>query len=323
MKPIIVSGIQPTGRLHLGNYLGALKNFVDLQNSGEYECFFFIADYHSITTEYDPGEKQKEISDLMRSFLAVGLDPKKSNLFLQSAIPEHLELAWIFNSVTPMGELSRMTQYKEKSEKSGENVGLFTYPVLQAADILIYDADKVPVGEDQLQHVELTRLVARKFNNRFGRVFKTPEAITTEAPRLMSLDNPEKKMSKSLPSGCVYIDESPEEIKAKFVKAVTDSGDEVRYDEKNKPGVSNLLRIASSFSGKTMEETEKDLGGNRYGELKERVGNLVVDYFAQYRNKKAKTSSGAATKAFTRGGKRARKLAENKMRTVRKSIGIS
>ena len=218
MKPVLVSGIQPSGRLHLGNYLGALKNFVDLQNSGKYECFFFIADLHSLTEEFNPKEKSKQILELTADFLAAGLDPKKSVIFQQSQVPAHSELAFILNTITPMGELERMTQYKDKSQRQPENInaGLFDYPVLMAADILLYDAKVVPTGDDQNQHLELTRTLARKFNSRFEKTLIEPKNLHTNTPRIMDLRVPGKKMSKSDPSGCLFIDDSPEEIETKY-----------------------------------------------------------------------------------------------------------
>src|SRR3989344_2452365 len=187
-KPVLISGIQPTGRLHLGNYLGALKQFVELQNSGKYQCFFFIADYHSLTQDFDPKQKTKEVLDVATTYLAAGLIPKKSTIFVQSQVPEHTELAWILNTITPFGELRRMTQFKDKSDSQSENinVGLFDYPVLMAADVILYDAQFVPVGEDQLQHLELTRELARRFNNRFGKTFTEPHPILAKTPRVMS-----------------------------------------------------------------------------------------------------------------------------------------
>ena len=246
---MLVSGIQPTGRLHLGNYLGALKNFVALQNSNKYECFFFIADLHSLTEDFLPKEKARQITELAADYLAAGLNLKKSTLFLQSAIPPHNELAWILNTITPMGELRRMTQFKDKGgEQESANVGLFDYPVLMAADILIYDTKFVPVGDDQLQHLELARTLARKFNSKFGNTFTEPQPLLTQTPRVMSLDDPSKKMSKSRPAGCIFLDDSPEEIHKKVMRATTDSESVIRYDTETKPGISNLLRIYSSLS---------------------------------------------------------------------------
>jgi tryptophanyl-tRNA synthetase len=258
-KPIILSGIQPSGHLHIGNYLGALKNFVDLQNSGQYDCFFMIADLHSLTETYVVADKKTQLLDLASTYLASGLDPKKSVQFFQSHISAHTELAWILNTITPMGELERMTQYKDKSGRMETNAGLFTYPALMASDILLYSTTLVPVGDDQDQHLELTRTLARKFNGKFGQTFPEPKALHTETPRIMSLDNPEKKMSKSQPSGCLFLDDEPEVIRKKVMSAVTDSGSEVKLDETNKPGVSNLLRIMKAVTGKSIEQLEAEL----------------------------------------------------------------
>src|SRR3989344_5305079 len=287
-KPILISGIQPTGGLHLGNYLGALKNFVELQNSGKYDCYFFIADYHSLTEDFEPKEKGQQILDLAATYLAAGLDPEKSTIFLQSDVPESAELAWIFNTITPFGELRRMTQFKDKSESTPENinVGLFTYPVLMAADILLYDAKFVPVGEDQLQHLELARTLARMFNAKFGKTFVEPQPILTQVPRLMSLDNPAKKMSKSRPEGCLFIDDYPAHIQEKLAKAVTDSGKDVRYEPVSKPGISNMLLIMSNLTGKTIKELEATFSGSNYSEFKHALSDVVADYFADYREKK-------------------------------------
>ncbi|KKU15703.1 MAG: Tryptophan-tRNA ligase [Candidatus Jorgensenbacteria bacterium GW2011_GWA2_45_9] len=259
MKPRLIAGIQPTGKLHIGNYLGALKNFVELQNSEKYDCLFFVADLHSLTDPLGwnkPKEKQKQIEDVVLSYLAAGLDPKKSVLFLQSDVPTHSELAWVLNTITPMGELFRMTQFKEKTETHAENTGLFTYPTLMAADILLYDAGFVPVGDDQLQHLELTRTLARKFNTRFGKTFTEPKPLLTEVPRLMSLDMPDKKMSKSRAEGCLFLDDSPNEIRNKIKRAVTDSENSVVYAPEKRPAISNLLLIFSALGGVKIKELE-------------------------------------------------------------------
>lgn len=330
-NPILISGIQPSGRLHLGNYLGALKNFVELQGSGKYECFFFIADLHSLTENFSPKEKAGQIADLAINYLAAGLDPKKSTLFIQSRIPAHTELAWILDCITPMGELSRMTQFKDKSLPTGQagesgniNAGLFTYPVLMAADIILYNAAFVPVGDDQDQHLELTRTLARKFNNRFGETFIEPKGLHTSIPRLMSLADPTKKMSKSSPSGCVFIDDSPEEIKQKFTGAVTDSGREIIFRPEEKPGISNLLLIASAISGKAIPELEKDLAGKSYVEFKAVVAELVADHFAPFRANKAKLQKnpGKTLKIFEKGTAAASKIANKKIISVKEKIGL-
>lgn len=354
-KPILISGIKPSGKLHLGNYLGALKHFIELQNSGKYRCFFFIADLHSLTEPYTPKEKAEQIADLMRSYIAAGLSPAKSVLFSQSAIPSHSELAWILNTITPMGELFRMTQFKdkvsdiklpsaisvdkndfekykgttgealsvlEKAKEQHSNAGLFDYPVLMAADILLYDTAVVPVGDDQDQHLELARTLARKFNARFGKTFPEPKALHTLVPRLMSLDDPTKKMSKSRPAGCLFMDDSPSTMRKKIGRATTDSGKEIKYDEKNKPGISNLLLIYSALSGKEIATIERQYAGKGYAEFKRDVAEAVVKALASYQAKKKKTSVGTAKSAFVKGNKTATTIAEKKMVEVKKKVGL-
>jgi len=325
-KPILISGIQPSGRLHLGNYLGALKNFVDLQNSGKYECFYFIADLHSLTENYTPEEKRRQILELTADFVAAGINPKKSVLFQQSQIPAHSELSWILNTLTPIGELRRMTQYKDKSggEKEMANSGLLTYPILMAADILMYNTKFVPVGEDQLQHLELTRALARKFNAKFGQIFIEPQPILTETPRIMSLKNPEKKMSKSDPGSCVFLDDSPEDLRSKFRVATTDSGSEIKYDQKNKPGISNLLRIFSAISEASIKESEKMFAGSSYSNLKGAVAESVVAHFATFRNKKSALldKPKSLVNILNSGSKRAGLRANRKIKEVKTRVGL-
>jgi len=325
-KDILVSGIQPSGKLHIGNYLGALKNFVDLQNSGKYQCYFFIADLHSLTESFEPKEKVKQILNLMADFLAAGLDPKKSVIYSHSKIPAHSELAWILNTITPMGELERMTQFKEKSDsqKININVGLFDYPVLMAADILLYDTKFVPVGDDQLQHLELTRTLARKFNSRFGKTFIEPQSILTKTPRIMSLANPQKKMSKSQPEGCLSIEDSPAEIKGKIIRAVTDSGSEIKYDAKNKPAISNLLEIYSALSGETIAQLENEFHGKNYSTFKNKLAELVIDYFADFRNKKQALikNQSKLSSVLKSGSQKDAKIANKKIIEVKKKIGL-
>jgi tryptophanyl-tRNA synthetase len=337
MKPILVSGIQPSGRLHLGNFLGALKNFVELQNSGKYECYFFIADLHSLTEAHNPAEKPKQILELAADFIAAGLDPStgsgqvpgKSVIFQQSQIPAHSELAWIFSTITPLGELSRMTQYKEKSEaqKENANAGLLTYPTLMAADILLYDAKFVPVGHDQLQHLELTRTLARKFNARFGNTFIEPQPILTKAPRVMNLGEPERKMSKSRshPQNVIYVDDSPEEIMQKIKSAVTDSGSEIKYDIKKKPAVSNLLTIYSALSNEEIPKIEKKFAGKNYSEFKNDLSNLIANHFSNFRESKkallAKPQTLVAT--LKSGSAKAAAVANKKISEVKEKIGVA
>jgi tryptophanyl-tRNA synthetase len=324
MKPIVLSGIQPSGRLHIGNYLGALKNFVDLQKSGQYDCFFMIADLHSLTEVYSVADKKAQLIDLAATYLSAGLDPKKSVQFFQSHISAHTELAWILNTITPMGELERMTQYKDKSGRMETNAGLFTYPALMASDILLYGTTLVPVGDDQDQHLELTRTLARKFNGKFGQTFPEPKALHTETPRIMSLDNPEKKMSKSQPSGCLFLDDEPEVIRKKVMSAVTDSGSEVKFDEANKPGVSNLLRIMKTVTGKSIEQLEAEFAGKQYGAFKSAVADTLVAYLAPIREKKAELLKNPkkVLKAFAKGDKRANKIAQQKLAEVYEKVGL-
>lgn len=359
MKPVLISGIQPTGQLHLGNYLGALKHFVDLQNSGRYDCFFFIADLHSLTEPFSPREKEKQITDLLANYIAAGIDPKKSVLFLQSAVPSHTELAWIFNTITPFGELRRMTQFKDKSfgialsEVSGKvisanmslhetdykehtkkvvqeeiekyvNVGLFDYPVLMAADIVLYDAKYVPVGDDQVQHLELARTLARKFNSRFGKTFVEPQPLLTEVPRLMSLDNPEKKMSKSQPAGCLFLDDSPDAIRAKIKRAVTDSGKTILFDPVKKPAISNLLLIYSALSGHPISKIEREFTGKGYGEFKHTLAEVAVDAFEPFQKQKKALLKNTAKlrKLLTAGNRKALKIATTKIEDVKARLGL-
>lgn len=324
-KPVLISGIQPSGRLHVGNYLGAIKNFVSLQNSKKYECLFFLADLHSLTGEaFSAKEKKEQIIDLARSYIASGLDPKKSILFAQSSVPQHTELAWSLNTVAPMGELERMTQFKDKSENSPENinVGLFTYPVLMAADILLYDAGVVPVGDDQDQHLELARTLARKFNARYGETFIEPKELHTETPRVMALDNPDKKMSKSSPAGCLFLDDSPEEMRHKIMRATTDSENSIKLDWEKKPGISNLLTIAAALSDKRVSELEQKFRNFGYGDFKKSVADIVISSLSGFQARKKKISAKTAQTVLLKGGKDAGKRAEKKLDKVYKRIGL-
>lgn len=332
MKPVLISGIQPTGKLHIGNYLGALKNFVALQNAGKYAPLFFVADLHSMTEEYEPKEKQKQVRDVILNYLAAGLDPKRSTLFVQSAVPAHSELMWILNTLTPFGELRRMTQFKDKANVSEAddlslvtaNVGLFDYPVLMAADILLYDTAFVPVGDDQLQHLELTRTLARKFNGKFGNTFIEPKPLLTDVPRLMSLDDPAKKMSKSHPEGCLFLDDDADAIRAKLARATTDSGREVKYDPDQKPGVSNLLTLYAAMSGIEMRLIEKRYAGKGYAEFKKDLGEVLVHTLQPFQKRKRalKKDLAAVRGVVARGNKRANALANAKMEVVKKKVGL-
>lgn len=323
-KPILISGIQPTGRLHLGNYLGALKNFIELQNSGKYQCLFFIADYHSLTIDFDPKQKAQEVLNVEQAYLAAGVDPKKSSIFVQSHIPESTELAWILNTIAPIGELERMTQFKDKSSSTKQdvtvNAGLLTYPILMAADILLYDVKFVPVGDDQLQHLELTRTLARKFNNKFGQTFMEPKELLTKNPRVMSLNDPMKKMSKSQPEGCLFLDDSPEEIKKKIGRAVTDSGSEVKFDLENKAGVSNLLMLYEALTGMTITELEAKYAGKGYGQFKADLTAVATEALKPFRE--TKTTDKKLKSILSAGDKKAKKLASTKMKEVKEKLGL-
>ncbi|MEK9180226.1 MAG: tryptophan--tRNA ligase [Patescibacteria group bacterium] len=327
MKPTLVSGMKPEGHLHLGNYLGTLKNLVELQNSGKYQCYFFVADLHSLTEDFDPKKKYGEITELAAEYLAAGLDPSKSVIFLQSAIPAHSELEGLLFAITPEGELRRMTQYKDKVvvKKQSANIGLLLYPALMTADILLYDAEFVPVGEDQLQHLELTRTLARKFNSRFGKTFVEPKPLTTKTSRVMRLTDPLKKMSKSQSEGCIFLDDSPEEIKKKISRAVTDSGSEIKYDPEKKPGLSNLIGIYTTLKGMDVKAAEKAFSGKSYAEFKSALVELVSNYFSNFREQKksllAKPQSLVAI--LNAGSEKARAVAEKKIAEVKQKIGIA
>lgn len=279
-KKRILSGIQPSGAVTLGNYVGALRNWVELQKSDEYECYFMLADLHTITVRQEAKVLRKNAIDLLALFLAAGIDPQKSPVFFQSHVPAHVQLSWVLNCNTYMGELSRMTQFKDKSRKHADNInaGLFTYPVLMAADILLYQADLVPVGEDQKQHLEITRDIAKRFNNVYSETFKIPEPyIPKVGARIMSLQDPTQKMSKSDPNENAYILllDKPDAIVRKIKRAVTDSGSEVRRGE-GKEGIENLMSIYGAVTGKTMEETETEFEGKGYGAFKSAVADAVV-----------------------------------------------
>src|SRR5690625_2680392 len=275
----IFSGIQPSGTLTLGNYLGAMRQFVQLQEN--HHCYFCIVDQHAITVPQDPKTLKENIKSLAALYIASGIDPEKSTLFIQSEVPAHTELGWMLQSMSYMGELERMTQFKDKSEgRSAVSSALFTYPTLMAADILLYDTDIVPVGDDQTQHLELTRNIAERFNNRFGQTFVVPEIRIPEVgARIMSLQEPVKKMSKSDENTRSFISmlDTPKQMEKKIKSAVTDSGGEIKFDPENKPGVSNLLSIYASCTGKSIEATETHFSKKRYGDLKSEVAQAVMD----------------------------------------------
>ena len=326
-KKRMLSGIQPSGDLHLGNYLGAVKNWGELAD--KFDCYYFMADLHSITVRQVPADLRRRTKTLLAQYIACGLDPEKNTLFIQSHVHEHAELAWVLNCYTMFGELSRMTQFKDKSSKNADNIngGLFTYPSLMAADILLYQADFVPVGEDQKQHCELTRDIAIRFNNIYGDTFTVPEPhIAKVGARIMSLNNPTSKMSKSDPNGCVFLMDSADDISRKFKRAVTDSDTVncVRFDPVNKPGVSNLMQIYSSVTGKSFEEIEKEFEGQGYGAFKPTVGDAVVETLRPIREK---TNELLADKTYienvyTEGAQKASYIARKTLRKVYKRVGF-
>jgi len=328
-KQVAVSGIQASGKLHIGNYIGAIKQFVELQD--KYSVFAFVADLHAITVPQNPQELRKNTLDAVAIYLACGLDPKKANLFIQSHIQEHAEFGWILNTITPLGELERMTQFKEKKEaqgqKQGIHAGLLNYPTLMAADILIYKPDVVPVGEDQLQHLELTRTLARKFNSRFGETFKEPRALLKkEGAKIMGLDDPTKKMSKSAPNPNNYIEllDQEAEIRRKIQIAVTDSGKEIKFNPEEKPAISNLLTIFNLMSGKEVKALEKEYKDKSYSEFKKDLADLLIEKLLpiQIAYKKIIKDTNKLMKILEDGGKQARAVAQETMKEVKQKIGL-
>ncbi len=325
-KKRIFSGMQPSGELTLGNYLGALKNWIRLQD--DYDCMYSVMNMHAITVRQNPAELRKRSMDVLMQYMACGIDPEKSILFFQSHVSAHAELAWILSCNTQMGELSRMTQFKDKSQKHADNInaGLFTYPVLMAADILLYQTDLVPVGNDQLQHIELTRDIANRFNHHYGDTFTVPEPYIGKAgARVMSLQSPENKMSKSdpNPNGYVWILDSEDVIIKKFKRAVTDSGSEVRAAE-DKPGVTNLLTIYCAVTGKSMEEAEREFAGQGYGTFKQAVGEAVAAELAPVRQKFVELSKDKAyvEEVYHKGAEMAARIAAKTLRKVYKKVGF-
>ncbi len=326
-KKIMLSGIQPSGDLHLGNYLGAVKNWG--ARAEEFDCYYFMADLHTLTVRQDPKLLRRRSLEQLAQYIACGIDPEKNVLFLQSHVHEHAELGWILNCYTMFGELNRMTQFKDKCAKNADNIngGLFTYPSLMAADILLYQADFVPVGEDQRQHCELTRDIAVRFNNIYGETFKVPEAYVPKAgARVMGLGNPSSKMSKSDPNGCVFLMEKPEDIARKFKRAVTDSDTEgcVHFDMANKPGVSNLMNIYSAVTGKSFEEIEREFSGCGYGVFKPAVGDAVIETLRPIREEATRLLDDKAylCSVYTEGAQRASNIARRTLRKVYKKVGL-
>ena len=324
-KKRIFSGIQPSGELTLGSYMGAIKNWTALQE--EYDCLYCIVDLHAITVRQNPAELRRRALEQLAQYIACGLDPERNILFIQSHVPQHAELAWILGCYTQFGELSRMTQFKQKSRQHADNItaGLFTYPVLMAADILLYQADLVPVGEDQKQHVELCRDIAQRFNGAYSPTFTLPEPfIPKMGARIMSLGDPASKMSKSDPEGCVYLMDPPEVLRRKFKRAVTDSGTEVRFDREEKPGVSNLLTIYCAATGTALPEAEAAFAGQGYGTFKAAVGDAVEELLRPIREESARLLQDKAylEGVYRQGAERARSLAQRTLSKVQRKLGF-
>lgn len=326
----IVSGIQPSGKMTLGNYLGAIKNFVALQDSSEEQDFLvFVADLHAITVPQDPKALRNNIRSLVAVYLACGLDPKKVSLFIQSEVHEHAELGYLLQTITYIGELERMTQYKDKMVKqvSGVSSALLTYPVLMAADILLYNADAVPVGEDQKQHLELTRDLAQRFNSRYSETFKLPEPLIPKngAAKIMSLQEPTKKMSKSDPidKACIFLLDEPNVIRKKIASAVTDSDGIIKYDPVNKPGVSNLLTILSAASNKDIKDLEQEYVGRGYGEFKKDVAEAVVNMLEPIQKRYNELlNSDEIDHILDEGREKASMLARKMVSKVKRKMGL-
>jgi tryptophanyl-tRNA synthetase len=348
----IISGTQPTGEIHIGNYLGAIKKWVELQEKKENSCMFFIADYHGLTSDtISSKEKKNLIENFAINLISLGLNPEKSILFIQSHIPETTELSWVFNCLTPIGELERMTQYKDKKiqQKENINVGLFSYPTLMAADILLYNVDAVPVGEDQLQHLELTRETARRFNKKYGEFFKEPKAILTRIPRLMSLNNPLKKMSKSVSGSYIGVFDEPKEIEKKIKSAVSADNTLFKriYLEKEEifcqaskkgkdnsdymimeAGVKNLLNLLREFNSEKFndifENEEADFNKLRYGEIKDELSNSIIQHFSPFRKKREELlkDKEKVIKVYMKGSEKAREIARKNMEEIKRMIGL-
>src|SRR5437667_8878733 len=325
MPKRIFSGVQPTGNIHLGNYLGALRNWVALQR--EYESFFCIVNLHAITVPQKPEILVEKTRELARIYLAVGIDPDVSTIFVQSDVAEHAELTWLLNCVARMSELERMTQFKDKARKQRENVGvgLFDYPVLMAADILLYQTDLVPVGDDQKQHLELTRDIAIRFNRDYGETFRVPEAfIPKVGARIMSLADPAKKMSKSdeeSEAGCIMLLDDAEAVRRKFKRAVTDSGSEIRFDT-TRPAITNLLTIYHLLTGKSKDEVEKHFRGHGYAKLKEELAEVTIEFLRPFQERVRGIDDGKLDQILERGAARAEEIAAATLTKAKVSMGL-
>lgn len=326
-KKTILSGIQPTGNLCIGNYVGALKYWVDLQK--EYNSIFLVVDLHAITVKQIPKDLRKQCLSFLAQYIACGIDPETSTMVMQSHVPQHAELAWVLNTLTAMGELNRMTQFKDKSKRHAENinVGLFTYPVLMAADILLYQADVVPVGADQKQHLELARDLAQRFNSRYSPTFTIPEPfIPKTGARIMSLQDPTKKMSKSDENlnNLIALLDPPDTVRKKIRRAVTDSGSEIKYDAENKPGLANLIGLYAALSGKDIPSIENEFTGKQYSVLKEELAEMTVETLApiQKRYDKIIKDKGYLETILSEGANSARYLARKTLSKVYRKVGF-
>ncbi|MBI3626492.1 tryptophan--tRNA ligase [Candidatus Uhrbacteria bacterium] len=324
LKGVILSGIQPSGNLHLGNYLGAIKNWAELQNS--YHCYFCIVDLHAITVPQTPTDLRAKTIEVAKIYLAAGIDPKKCTIFVQSHVPAHAELGWILTTLTKVAEMERMTQFKDKAAKQTEGVGLglLSYPALMAADILLYDSTLVPVGDDQTQHLEFTRVIGRRFNATFGETFKIPEQFTIkEGSRIMALDDTSKKMSKSAASTNSYIalTDAPDVIRSKIKRAVTDSGREIVY-RADKPALQNLINIYHLLSGLPIAKIEAKYVGKGYGDFKTDLAEVVVEYLTPIQKSLAGLTDAKVMKILEAGAKKANKIASAKLEEVQKKVGF-
>ena len=328
----VFSGIRPSGRLHLGNYLGAIRNWIELQNSAE-QCVFAVVDLHGITTPYDPKMLPAQINDSVLDFLAAGGDPEKALLIRQSKVPQHAELMWLLSTITPTGWLERLPNWREKIDQVDamgdrgasyrNNLSMLAYPVLMAADILLYGSDLVPVGEDQLPHIEITNEIGSKFNHLFGEVFPRVKPFVADGARIMSLSDPTKKMSKTGDDG-ISLGDTPDEVRAKIKRAATDSGNEIRYDEKEKAGISNLLTIYSALSNKKISEIESEYTGKSYSEFKSDLAEVIVQFLAPLQERRAKLASDSAlvSSILAKSEEKARLLAKDVLSVVKEKMGV-
>jgi tryptophanyl-tRNA synthetase len=323
-RQTVFSGLQPTGNVHIGNYLGALRNWVKLQDS--YDTIYCVVDLHAITVPYDPVQFQKDRLDAAKILLAVGIDPNRSLFYFQSQVPQHTELSWILGTMTPTGVLNRMTQYKEKADRAGSNLGLYSYPVLMAADILLFRANLVPVGEDQKQHLEMARDLAERFNNRFGDTFPVPEPLIPEtSARVMSLTDPHAKMSKSEPNekSRVVVLDPPDTIRKKIRSSVTDSDPDVRYDWDAKAGISNLLEIMANCTGRSIPDLVDEYGSGGYGKFKDAVADAVIAELAPIRSAYKDLDDAEVARVMQKGALDARTRAEGFQQQVRRAVGLA